>query len=911
MQIQQQTLGAVHQHDRGGQLREGDVYRAVIKEVRNGGEATIQVRGREIIASFEGGVPKGESATIEVVGREGDTVKVRAITSDEEKRQAVSGDKRQDISQTLRQLGVQKPSAETQQAAQMLMDKGVPLTKESVAVLQRFLAEGNMQERMQSIQAMANKGLEVTAPQLRSVHEALHGRQLNEVLDELASELDKNFKIEAKVSEVRGDRSGNVIEVEKVSRNTSSQRDGYVRDRVQVDMNKQVLQESVRSADSAIKEPAQLENRPVSEQIRMVQDQVRGEANIQRAAEQIRKQVVGHPQVSREFSQFLDRALAEATHLDKVGQERIREVISHLEKNASSEFERNIAKELRTLLQKEQSVSNTVVQAREILQQLTTENATKQHIEKAFSQAEQLEQVGKERMLQALAKVEQQMKQIESHFTTPQQAASQLANGQSLSEMIKQIQTQMQREANFDKAIQHLQPITGLTSLSEDLRSNLNQAIERAQERMGQGREIAARQQIMQSLEHLEQVTKATEQSTQPVETAGYERNEQFQTSVEMASKSIAVTTITEKLAQVTADFKSFQREITRTLDQVTRQIDLFRSQAQTQVKPLLETTIKKLDNAILRSEMMLLTDMKTEKSLMQASSQLAEAKKLLSKGKYQEANQIVKDVKQLVERLHFQPSETKVKHYVSINDRQLSEGRLPAQTYTQQYTETVSRSSQDGSPRAMFDMIRGLGLNRDSELAGQLASGRDGGQQEESQRNVKSALMQIIRSEEEGSRASQLASQALNNVTGQQLLSRSDQQGNLQSMFFNLPFLLQEKVENIQVFVNSRNEGQKVDWENCSLYFLLETPKMGEIGIMVKATERQLSITLKNDNEAFQLKMAPLVEKAIERLSDIGYSVNGIKFSKLHADAKANAPVETVPTQKPIFTKEGFDFSI
>ncbi len=47
----------------------------------------------------------------------------------------------------------------------------------------------------------------------------------------------------------------------------------------------------------------------------------------------------------------------------------------------------------------------------------------------------------------------------------------------------------------------------------------------------------------------------------------------------------------------------------------------------------MLETTISKLDNAILKSDMMLFTDMKTEKQLMNASTQLAEAKKLLAKG--------------------------------------------------------------------------------------------------------------------------------------------------------------------------------------------------------------------------------------------------------------------------------------
>ena len=62
------------------------------------------------------------------------------------------------------------------------------------------------------------------------------------------------------------------------------------------------------------------------------------------------------------------------------------------------------------------------------------------------------------------------------------------------------------------------------------------------------------------------------------------------------------------------------------------RLVNTFKKNAYPQAKQMLETAISKLDNAILKSDMMLFTDMKTEKQLMNASTQLAEAKKLLSK---------------------------------------------------------------------------------------------------------------------------------------------------------------------------------------------------------------------------------------------------------------------------------------
>ena len=126
-----------------------------------------------------------------------------------------------------------------------------------------------------------------------------------------------------------------------------------------------------------------------------------------------------------------------------------------------------------------------------------------------------------------------------------------------------------------------------------------------------------------------------------------YDLNEQLQ-SLNIQSKDILVTKVTQKLAQVTHDFRELKREITRNLDNAERVINTFKKHAYPHAKQILETAISKLDNAILKSDMMLFTDMKTEKQLMNASTQLAEAKKLLAKGDHAEASKIVKEVKTL-----------------------------------------------------------------------------------------------------------------------------------------------------------------------------------------------------------------------------------------------------------------------
>ncbi|UTW69839.1 hypothetical protein KHA80_02475 [Anaerobacillus sp. HL2] len=144
-----------------------------------------------------------------------------------------------------------------------------------------------------------------------------------------------------------------------------------------------------------------------------------------------------------------------------------------------------------------------------------------------------------------------------------------------------------------------------------------------------------------------------------------------------------------------------------------------------------------------------------------------------------------------MVEKLEFKPSETKVKHFITKEEQKLQNRPAPQQLL-QQFDEMTRRSmaTQDFSARQAFELVRGLGLNRDSEVAQMLASGKQG--DEEPNQNMKMPSCNL--EEEQG--PSQQTSQAPANITGQQLLSKSDTSSNLQSMFFNLPILLEDDEE-------------------------------------------------------------------------------------------------------------------
>ncbi|WML46897.1 hypothetical protein RCG23_14790 [Neobacillus sp. PS3-34] len=130
--------------------------------------------------------------------------------------------------------------------------------------------------------------------------------------------------------------------------------------------------------------------------------------------------------------------------------------------------------------------------------------------------------------------------------------------------------------------------------------------------------------------------------------------------------------------------------------------------------------------------------------------------------------------------------------------------------------------------------------------------------------------------------------------------------------MFLQMPLLLDKQAENVKIYVNSQKKGEKIDWENCSLYFVLETKKLGEIGISISAVNRNLSITFKNNRENIKDAVEPLADEAKERLQGIGYNVGAIQF-KPFADSKENAKLEAEKPAgfTPVYTEKGYDFTI
>ncbi|MED4968211.1 hypothetical protein [Parageobacillus toebii] len=646
------------------------------------------------------------------------------------------------------------------------------------------------------------------------------------------------------------------------------------------------------------------------ELVKDVRSQVIKEADLTKALAHVRTQLVHNDHVPMEIQQKIEKAVKDVLMLQQIGRETFAKnhlirTLEQVEKAVATKEQKPQVDLLETIQQVKQTIdkAETIEAAiREIRQQLhrfSDKNIVTQ-LTKAMFEAAKLDKSGREQLLASLTNLENEhMKDITNE--------KEIFNQHVYDAVRKAIKT-IHREANLEKAFDFIKTET-MPRLTEEpeLGKKLADSFTKALQLQENGRELAARQTMLETLTEIEtSLPSAGNEETDPSTSLDNLFDSEWQTSIQLQTKDIIVQTVTKKMSQATIDFKNIKRDIMRNLETIWQLIEKYKQSAQPQAKQLLETTIKQLDNAILKSDMMLFTDMMTEKQLMKASSQLAEARKRLNKGDYSGAQKIVKEVKDVLAKMQFKPSDVKVKHFVA--NESLKFAGSPKEFLTQM-NKTVQPFALEPSARQMFEMIRRLGLTHDYEVAESLVF--KGNNEAAPQQNMKAMFLKLAQSGNE--QVAQQAEQALNNLTGQQLLNKFDAGANVQSFFFTLPLLLQNEVRSIKVYVNSRKDGERIDWENCSLYFLLETKKLGDIGILLNANERNLSITFRNDKEDFTEKIQPLIDVAKERLEEIGYRVTGVnvtKLSKENMPMKESKPISQTPSYAT-FTEKGYDFTI
>lgn len=243
-----------------------------------------------------------------------------------------------------------------------------------------------------------------------------------------------------------------------------------------------------------------------------------------------------------------------------------------------------------------------------------------------------------------------------------------------------------------------------------------------------------------------------------------------------------------------------------------------------------------------------------------------------MSKTNPEGAMEKLKDVRKKLDQLLYQPSKEKV--VVSLKE----EAKL---ALSLEENALVPELKSSTGAKGVLDFMRALGLNHEVELMDQVFSQKGSTfAQEEQKDNFKQILLKLADEDQESDQQLiKSIEKGISSLTGQQLLNKPEPQNDSQSMFFNLPLTTENGDTDLKLYVKARKNADKMDWENCSMYFLVDLKQYGETGIRINANQRQLSVSISNASSDIMDVVEPLAKEILSELKEVGYNPGEIKF--------------------------------
>lgn len=405
-----------------------------------------------------------------------------------------------------------------------------------------------------------------------------------------------------------------------------------------------------------------------------------------------------------------------------------------------------------------------------------------------------------------------------------------------------------------------------------------------------------------------EQIAQWVGEAIGSIDQVSQELMETFNTSASV--KLYVVESLTVKMQESADVFKKAQKEMLTTMEKA---LGAEKNLTTNQIKEVLNTVINKLDDVLMKSDVPLYTSMDMEKNLLKMSSDLQGARQLLSKGDITGAKNIIKTVHGRLEAAVFKPSEKKIQGFALKQSEAFLQNKeiMQFQSYKQEGV----------SARNVLELFRSLGLNHEYEVSEKLAQLKTFEKDIKLEGNLKEVLYKMEQKEEKQEHKTiETIEKALNNLNGQQLLNKQGQKNSQQTLFFNIPMVSDDEIKNMKLYVNARDANNQLDWENCSLYFVIDLKTYGPTGIKVDIKDRSVSITVKNDNGSLKDVITPLIEDLGKAFEEVGLKEKEIHFLPLDSHKKFGADMlkdkslveEPVMTDSTYGSKEkGFDAKI
>ena len=329
--------------------------------------------------------------------------------------------------------------------------------------------------------------------------------------------------------------------------------------------------------------------------------------------------------------------------------------------------------------------------------------------------------------------------------------------------------------------------------------------------------------------------------------------------------KQFLVTESTEKTIEMKTNFTAFK-------DDVASMLASPEEKSAESLKQTVSEAIEAIDKMISKQEVTLYASMKTERDLLVLSSELREASNLLEQGKTNEAIAIVSKGYHMVKALQYDPDKQKIMLFMTQKGEEANQILTQQGTGRQQKIVDMLNSLQDQQgqhhARDVVETLRFLGHNHENEVASYIENKDKSQEQAQLQTNIKEILLKMMKDETE-QRTVTSSEKSLMNLSGQQMMNDSQQNGQRRLYYFNYPIVDAEELNEMKIYVSGNQHKSQMDWQNTELYFGMSLKKQGDTGIKVKVTGGQMTIKILNDTPE---SLKTLFESYATQLEAIGF---------------------------------------
>ncbi len=359
-------------------------------------------------------------------------------------------------------------------------------------------------------------------------------------------------------------------------------------------------------------------------------------------------------------------------------------------------------------------------------------------------------------------------------------------------------------------------------------------------------------------------------------------------------------TKITPKLLKLKNEFIDFKKDVIKTLDKVEA-----KGISKADKRNILLETVEKIDSKIMKSEMSLFMDLKGERELLKISSKLQEAIKLIKENKVSEAEKIIKSQVTILDKMKYEPS---IKKAVALSSIKQNENNNLKTIKSSIYKSAEGFTVSDKSASSVVNYLRKLGINHEVENFEKYISQNNNSKEDfVNIKNIKEMLL-ALKNNTKNQNDYQKASSMITSIDKSQVKNKIADNKSLQTVSFDIPLKIDGRIKNVKVFIKSPQKELKLDWENFNMFFAFDTDKLGKIGIRVVAVNKNLNISITNDEISISSshKIKEDLKKDVE---EFGYKVIKMVlqlWKKDDLDKTKEAPKEQAMT-----TMEGFDYTI